>query len=526
VPTKPEDSCRAFDSQSVELDPNVLHRFRIGADPGPQPLDKSAIEAELGDALARLVFTGDEFPASPSDLLAAVDEAIDDGDSLGPQSQLVFLLGEGSQIPFGEATRDLDRGLRFVVTRGSGPDGPDILVSALDPDGEFVEAMAWDQNAGGFNYYRTVVRDGAWVVAGNSADALSDPTHGKGPFESHTGGNFLMKEFRFPWIHWHSFKANIFPTAFAPDDPRRDHPWVTGPPDGANICEENVAKPAIERWTRVRFDKLVAAGTIDNPARILEHLVTTPTVNLASSATESRAAASTASIDLPQTFFVDSASLHEELGLEDPPAFRVASDVYRQSLATFEITLRGNNGFEQPGDTHFAFAVPEKAIEDITALREALGRGIVSRRLTACLLMVDFPNPIFSPRREKLLAHCPSSATVTHGASTFSEEMGEAIAAAAADAEDDSAEAEFAELWSLGEQFENPLNERLRQYYAAIETKLTSQAGFDDFMRLANSRRNRVREMPIFENRLLLPESNIEPGERAMQPDASVSEIS
>ena len=60
------------------------------------------------------------------------------------------------------------------------------------------------------------------------------------------------------------------------------------------------------------------------------------------------------------------------------------------------------------GDTHFCFLVPERAFEDQAVLREAIEIGLVTKRLAACLLMVDPWNPIFSDRRRALLRHVPA----------------------------------------------------------------------------------------------------------------------
>jgi hypothetical protein len=152
---------------------------------------------------------------------------------------MFFLVGEGSQIPFTLETETVRRNLRFVVSTGApGADGPDLLLSCFHPDETDVELMAWDRVTGGFNYYRTVGQNSAWVFAGNSRHALAEATEGKGPFESHTSGNLLMKELRAPWLHWHSPAASILPSVFASDNPLRNHPWFRAlEPLGAITCE-------------------------------------------------------------------------------------------------------------------------------------------------------------------------------------------------------------------------------------------------------------------------------------------------
>ena len=51
-----------------------------------------------------------------------------------------------------------------------------------------------------------------------------------------------------------------------------------------------------------------------------------------------------------------------------------------------------HEGFDRPGDTHFAFLIPERAFEDQEVLRAAMRIGLVSPRLAASLLMTDFAN--------------------------------------------------------------------------------------------------------------------------------------
>ena len=178
----------------------------------------------------------------------------------------------------------------------------------------------------------------------------------------------------------------------------------------------------------------------------------------------------------------------------------------------------------RPGDTHFPFAVPEVAFEDLAVLEEALARGLLTRRLAACLLMTDFPNPVFSLRRAALLAHVPARARVTDSASTFSDEMGDAIAAAAPATSEGSPEREFAVRWSRGADVDS-FGAELQAYYAAVTARLRTQAGFDDYARLAEARRDRVRLMPISESPLLFARTNVPSRAREMRADGTVVEV-
>jgi hypothetical protein len=531
APDMVEDvSCMAF-NKIGGLPPDSLSRFLVGEDTTPQPLTGPEGEAQLGDPVARLLFLRGIFPHTGEELLDTLAAEAPPGDPVAatPSS---FVLGEGSQLGPDEAP---SFGVRFVVATG-GPQGrgPDVIVSTPSPTEPFVEVMAWDRVHRGFNFYRTVGRAaGTWVFAGNSRHALSDPTQGNGPFESHPSGSLLMKELEIPWTHWHSFEIGIDETVFPDGSPLATHRWFAldgaagGLRHGAEVLEVQFAIPSMRRWAEARFEALAEGGTVEDPRRVMVQILGTPTVNLISTRMRSvaRQADEVARALPPSFFFSVEALTNPPIGLTPVSPLLLPLDHYRASLETFAFTVTDGNGIDHPGDTTFAFFVPHRAREDDEALRAAIAVGLITPRLAASLLMVDFPNPIFSARREALLAHVPATATITDGASTFSQEMADAILAAAPDTPPGSPEREFAERWGVGEDFVAPFDALLQDYLAAVAQRLGTSQGFDDYVRLAESRRNRVRDMPIFETQLLFATTNIDDGERAMQTDGSVIEI-
>ena len=518
-----DTSCDAFNSITGGQSGSIV-RFIVGLDTEPRVLTRDEAADLLADPFAIHVLLHDTFPTTADEVIAALDAAVGDDPTLGSASQRSFLVGEGGQLPTqGDDVESTNRGLRFLVSRGSAPHGPELVISASRPDRGLVELMAWDERQDGFNYYRTLDMPGQWVFAGNSRHALSAPTQGKGPFESHPSGNLLMKELKLPWLHWHSFRAEIFDSAFDEVDGRVSHAWFVDK-DGAETCETAVVMPSINRWTSARLDKAVAAdGTIPDPARIIEQIVTTSTVNLVTSKMESEVAVRADAVDLPPTFFVDADALRL-LGLPGPPPLSVPGATYADSLVRFGFVLRDGDGFEQAGDTHFAFVVPERAFEDLELLRQAVGRGVLTDRLAATLLMVDFPNPVFSTRRAVLLQHAPASGTAGPDAGELSAQYEAAIESAAATAPAGSPEQEFASLWTAGDGWREAFAQLLMRYYDALRQHLATDGGFDDYVRLAEARRNRVRQMPIFETRLLFPETNLPDTPLLMRPDGSVGD--
>lgn len=513
-----DDSCMVFNTVKGVPQGSVV-RFVVGEEAPPRKMTQAEMEDELGDPFATLLLNQGVFPTTGQELLDAIDDQVGAKTRLGSKSQMSFVLGEGSQIPLADATPSTNAGMRFLVSRGSGPEGPDLIISAADPNGTFVEVMAWDRKHKGFNYYRSVGGKGRWAFAGNSRHALNPPTKGKGPFEAHPSGNLIMKELRLPWVHWHSFTVDILEDAFPKGDPRRKHPWFTNK-SGAEDCELAVVMPSITRWTAARFDQATRPkGKVTDPARVVEQIVTSPTVNLASSTRESRGAGP---VDLPPGFFVDFDGLGR-LGLPGPPSLSVSRAIYKKSLKTFDFELSDGRGFSQRGDTHFAFVVPERAFEDTETLSQAIDRGLITRRLAAALLMVDFPNPVFSTRRASLLKHAPQTATIKNRKSTYSQDMADAILAAAGKTPANSAEREFAARWEDAKELPG-LSNQLEKYYDAIQKKLKRQAGFDDFVRLAESHRNQVRDTPLFEDPLLFPVTKVpENQRRVMKRDATIA---
>jgi hypothetical protein len=518
-----DDSCAVFGQLNLSQNRNKIHRFIVGVDKKPRPM--TAEEAKvLADPFATLLLRKGIFPRTAEGCLKEIDKATRRNSPL--RRHMSFLLGETSQLP---VTASVRRNIRFVITRGSDgnvpPEGPDILLSVSFPDQKDIELMAWDRKRGGFNYYRAVGDGPTWVFAGNARRALVDPTQGKGPFESHKSGAFLMKELKLPWINWHSPEAPISAQAFPKNDARVKHEWFTKKePGGAYTFEFAVARPAIERWAKKRFDTLAATGTVDDPRRIMEQILGTPTMNLASSNVESRRAiSSNVPIDVPPSFFADVDGLTSELGLAGPDFLTVAPGIYAKTLKRFKVRLDNERGFVQDGDTHFAFAVPERAFEDVVVLREALRIGLLTRRLAASLLMVDFPNPIFSDRRAKLMDHVPSGATIKNRKSTFSRQMADAILKAAESSGQGSPEREFAERWKVGGDSNGKFNRSLRKYFAAVKKRLSSQQGFDDYWRLAHTRRLEARKNPVFkEFELVFAKSDVPNPARRMRADGTV----
>ena len=141
-----------------------------------------------------------------------------------------------------------------------------------------------------FNFYRSMGQPAAWVFAATHGTRSSIRRRAKS-IESHKSGALLMKELKVPWVNWHSSFARIFASAFGPDDPVANIPVHEQGARWRVHLRVRLA-PAITRWAKARLEALTAsAAPIARPARIIEQIVTTPTINLISSPQESQAAA-------------------------------------------------------------------------------------------------------------------------------------------------------------------------------------------------------------------------------------------
>lgn len=522
-PVITDETCGVFRSGPVAaaLKPRTIHRFIVGRDDRVVLLSREEAAKQLGDPFATLLLLKGKFPDTAAEVLDELRKATGPNHRLG--KRLFFMLGEGLQVP---AKASVRRNLRFLVTTGTSQKGPDVMLSTFHPDSQDVEVMAWDRKRGGFNYYRTAEGSNGWVFAGNSLAGIERDTEFKGPFESHTSGNFLMKELKIPWLHWHSFsfpntEARILPAGL------RDHPWFDKK-SGAEDCELQVAIPAITRWTERRFELIVGrSGAIDRPRRIMRQVLDSQTVNLISSETEATALDQTDRFLLPSTFFVDADAL-ARFGLPLPDGFTIKSAMYAKTLKKFNVRWTDGGAFSRPGDTHFCFFVPERAFEDQETVRLAIESGLLGDRVAASLLMVDFANPVFSPRRTALLEHAPTKATLKSGKSTYGREFVRAILQAAKGTPANSPENEFAKRWEAGTGWKKEFSRLLERYYKGVEATLGTQAGVDAVFRVAETNRNRVRGLPIFEHPLLFTEAKNAAARvpARMRTDGTVAEAS
>src|SRR2546426_3428288 len=140
--------------------------------------------------------------------------------------------------------------------------------------------------------------------------------------------------------------------------------------------------------------------------------------------------------------------------------------------------------------------------------------------------MVDFQTQIFSPVRSRLLQYAPATGHVQNGRSDLAERTAQAIVQAAPTQPVESPERQFAALWNLSpNQLQKEAEKRIKHYLDAVQTRLKTQAGLDDYTRLAEARRQQfaMTFRTLNEFPLLLPKTNIPPTALQMHADGTVS---
>lgn len=487
------------------LAPDTLHRFIVGEDdikappgapPLPVPLDSVTLQS-LNDPFARLLRSKKPHPLTARSLVSALD--MDKS-----MQRLSFVIGEGLQIPFTPDTADLARQLRVAVVWRSDNELSVLLSTAppFDDQTIFLQVIGLDAQANLFNFYER--RMGVWSWAGNSRHALSAPTRGKGPFDSHVNGALVMKELKLPWPHWSSEAAFELPGLDAKAPVLQEE--LIAQRTGAQELEPLV-RTGIRRWTRARVTDALAGDTIVDVPALLRHLLSATTVNLVCSVQESEVRPPGDRLPIPITPFLDANLLLDELALPvDMDGLTAPWQHYKNMLVTQGYELRDQTGrLAKRGDIHFAFPAFERSNEDLAVVSELIEQGVLSTRLAACLAMVDFPNPVWSQRREALLRHVPTSIKRGIQGWDLATPILASITASPTSMDPTSPEAEFLKLWEIETGWEDTFGRRIKDYLNALQNRLNDANGFNDIGRLVESQRRRARKRPLLEFSLTLP---------------------
>jgi hypothetical protein len=481
--------------------------LRLGRDTPPFSPISAQDMALLQDPFAKLVLVRGVLPLTPRALLTELDAQ--NSQPGGLPVQCSFLVADGGKIPWTPATARLDRRFRFVITRGLTPESQaDLMISTssnLDSKERFLQVIAWDEVNKVYQFYDRLGQGWGW--AGNSWDAFASDTKGKGPFHSHVNGSMVMKELKQPWIHWHSQAASISTEALAPDDALRNESLFEQK-NGAEALERDVVRPGICRWNEARFKKLFQGGTLKEAPQFFRQLLSTTTINLASASEECAQVRANHPIRLPISFFINEAAFLNLLGLQpDITRPEVDGGIYARCLTKYDVSI-SDGTFKSKGDTHFVFVVPEAAFEDHVVLQKLIELNLLSHKLAASLLMVDFTNPVFSTRRAALLAHVPNEIHLTNENSDLESRILDSISAMNPTPDDPASE--FLANWSLtASVWAFEFERRIEAYMRCVNAAVLTEGGFDPLFCLAESRRREFRRRPLAEYRFTTPLTNI-----------------
>ncbi len=474
------------------------------------------ISEELNDPWATFVLLRGRFPVELEDILATLSQP----DSGGFSVQRSFFVSESGHIPVSPDATGLKREFRIVITRGLPNSSlPEIMISAPAGDRSgIIELMSWDAHKQAFNFYRRT-SDHKWTWRGDSRDAYFNGSRDNGCFACHVSGVPVMKELRSPWNNWHSQSASIPPEAISSEVIR--HGLLFRQKKGAEVLERTVAG-WINLAIKAQVKNLSGKARSANAMVLLRPLFKTTTANLTSSSEISRG--TSPNLELPSEFFLDFEVLGKVLNLNTGQfSTKIKRDFYQNAIQKYQFHLQADS-FSRPGDTYFAFFVPERALEEADLIRHLIQQGIISEHFVMSVLMVDFPNPVYSQNRARLLKYVPSE-TISTAAGNLFARIAQAILEAAATSPDGSPEKQFAHNWQLTpDQLRAQSEENIRNYLAAVEARLPTSTAVEDYTRLAESRRRKFAPSALgVEAQLLFPKVNLAEGSLVMKPDGTVS---
>ncbi|KAH8144489.1 uncharacterized protein LAJ45_11500 [Morchella importuna] len=487
-------------------------------------------------------------PATLRDLLTKV---------LPRNTWVPFALGDGMYLQFSEENKHIPRDLRFAIVstpeNTSDPPNPDALVgnvenvvqrafnsptvcvvasSEFDNRNRFMQVASWDATKRRLNFYERVRNTtgysasqtasnkyaekednspAVWHYLGSSFDAFSADTEGRGPFCGHVNGALVMKELGLPWMHWHSTRHRINST-LSPTNPLLSDELLQPAGSRGKLSYiangdrfERIVRNAAFQWYNSRLDKdlgprISPHPTANNVVSWMRHVLTTTTVNIAGSPANSDIIITEqGNTRIPHGFFFNESVIEDLLPehIEIPRTGNVNSVYYNESrtklgLKTIYQWDPMRVAFDHEGQTPWCVIVP--SLEDRQGVNMIRMRKLLSVHELLSLLMIDFPNPVYSHRRAKLLKYVPATSTVTSaGAYTLGDSFRASIAASPAAEDPCSSESEFLHNLTLSD---TEFASRIVAYMDKVAERLRTPAGVEDYMHLAESRRRIFRPYP------------------------------
>ena len=531
-----------------------IYRFIDGLDSNPKLMSNIEVQEELNDRWARTILRQGEFPHNVSEIVTSINSA-------NPNLSLAsYLVGEGSQVPVtNEIPRNRNRNLRYIVTwpnplESDAQELDTIFLSAPTSGASgFHQVIAWDSSKQSFNYYERIsASEGnsnsrVWAWTGDSRLARNPQTMGKGCFDCHLNGSLIMKELRRPWNNWHSPRApienQVVPVAVSQES------LFQNKQSAAEL--EKIVESANFRAALLKVNSAFNSDNqiIENVPELLRHLTSNTTVNL-----ESTQSLSSEPNDpenpgktkpLPTSFFANDIVLRDLLQISyNVGDLRFSANNYSTALERYEFKLvkRNRNAvdYQVPSSTHFAFFVPVPSDIDVKVIQRLLNEEIVTPHFVGSILMVDFPNPVFSAQRRQLQTYAEQmlAGQIESGVSNIPQLFAELVKKAATEQPDCDSnhlgsctpEQQFLFFWNLPESdWQTEAGHRLQFYFDQVLKRIQTPDGLDDYLKLSVSRRHQFDREPLIQNlhefSLLFPETNLNASVLlVMHPDGTVTE--
>lgn len=346
-----------------------------------------------------------------------------------------------------------------------------------------------------------------------------------------------MKELTPPWNNWQSPQASVN-AAVVPPEVAIDPLFINL--SGADKFQQ--AFQGAQFNLGVRFVRgSIRGNQVSNPPELLRRLIETTTVNFASSQVQFQSIADVKA--LPNDFFLNDGVLRNVLNLSySVPELTLARGSYQAfvNARQFQLVNRAaDNGppdYSQPGPTFFAFFVPVPAYEDAKAIQQLVLQKVVGAKFAAAILMVNFPNPIFSPARSSLSQYAAQIAQANltpdpHDAETqFAALVAQAAAGQPAcnpaSIMSCTPEQQFLYYWNRA-NWQAACQQQINAYLAAVGTRIKTPAGVADYLTLSVARANQFSTAPLVSNLhefdLLLPCTTLGTGSARMNADGTIT---
>lgn len=511
--------------ECAPVDLTKLYRYVEGTDACMVEMSANEVDTKLNDAFATNVLRKEERPRSIDTIVSAM--------ALSGLLQSSYLVGEGSQIPAQSVPRTANRDLRYLVNWADSANSPMLFLSgAPGGNSSFLQLIGWDNKNLVFNFYEYRPQIGthepkAWSWAGETTLAATSSNQNVGCFDCHHNGVPIMKELSRPWNNWQSELAQVSPSN-VPEAVAAEKLFQQR--SGAERLEPLIRSAYqiyYRLWLRANY-QTQNGGTVrlTNTDRMLRRLTTNTTVNFAASQVQSRGHATSppnANLSgIPDSLFLwDTMLRTSSVGLDyQIPALQFERKDYEAYLIDHAFQLvPDDRSYSVPGSTWFSFFVPVPADEDQFLLLQLLSAKVFTEKFVAAVLLVDFPNPVFSNTRTSLQQYGDQIkiGTLSGSKSSVVEDFVTLVRAGAqgqpkctTDFLACSPEQQFLATWNLPEaSWRVDSSKRVRDYL----DRVVANYSLDDVMRLAQRRRDAFTQAPAIANlnefSLLLPQNDL-----------------